>query len=311
MFQDGILRSLSLPIQVSTMIRRLPVSMTSAWMLMIRRPASVAKCGTIQRSGCTASGVACGRIKRVPPIASTSMLRVILTSPICYLFIVRPPLFILVGHSITAPWRRTRSSTRPAVSYPRSINARCRRQPAEQTENDCDRGEMSRQEAHQDEDKDRLGPLGQAAEIVKRFMAAKVRRDAVSLGKDRIGEEGRAGSHKAEDKKCGGNGISRIGERKAEHDACVKNKIADDIEIATEIGEPRLAGNRAVEPVAKPVEQDESERGEIIVEGEQWHRREAERKSAKSDRVRRNAERRDSSPCRIEGRINNLPERRI
>src|SRR5690606_27734202 len=86
---------------------------------------------------------------------------------------------------------------------------------------------------------------------------------------------------------------------------------ADDIEIATEIGEPRLAGNRAVEPVAKPVEQDESERGEIIVEGEQWHRREAERKSAKSDRVRRNAERRDSSPCRIEGRINNLPERRI
>ena len=45
MFQRGMRRALSLPTQVSTMIRRLPVSITKAWIEEMSCPASVAKSG--------------------------------------------------------------------------------------------------------------------------------------------------------------------------------------------------------------------------------------------------------------------------
>ena len=80
--QAGMLRSLSLPMHVSTMIRRVGVSMTSACTLMRRRPRSSMKCGWSQRWGWTASGVASGRMNRDPPVASISTIRVMRTSPI-------------------------------------------------------------------------------------------------------------------------------------------------------------------------------------------------------------------------------------
>ena len=66
---------------VSTTIRRDGVSTIRACTLMRSRPRSSAKCGASQRSGWTASGVASGRMKREPPVASISTTRVIVTSP--------------------------------------------------------------------------------------------------------------------------------------------------------------------------------------------------------------------------------------
>src|SRR5262249_2152196 len=74
--------SLSLPRQVSTMMRRLGVSMTSAWMLILSRPRSSAKSGWSQSIGRIASGLACGRMNRLPPVTSSSTILVTVTSPI-------------------------------------------------------------------------------------------------------------------------------------------------------------------------------------------------------------------------------------
>src|SRR5271166_6213742 len=83
--------SLSLPRQVSTIIRRPGVSTTSAWMLIFSRPSSSAKSGCSQPIGNTASRVACGRMNRLPPVASNSTILVTVTSPICH-FIAASPM---------------------------------------------------------------------------------------------------------------------------------------------------------------------------------------------------------------------------
>ncbi len=66
-------------------MRRVGVSTMSAWMLILRRPFSSAKCGCSQDIGNTASGVACGRMKRLPPVTSSSTIFVTVTSPIFHL----------------------------------------------------------------------------------------------------------------------------------------------------------------------------------------------------------------------------------
>src|SRR5580692_6741747 len=82
LFQVGTLRpSLSLPRPVSTTIRRVGVSSTSAWIDILRRPSSVAKCGMSQGSLRISSLLASGRINRVLPIVSSSTTLVILTLP--------------------------------------------------------------------------------------------------------------------------------------------------------------------------------------------------------------------------------------
>jgi len=81
--------SLSLPRQVSTTIRPLGVSTTSAWMLILSRPRSSAKSGRSHSIGMIASGVACGRMNWLPPVTSNSTIFVTVTSPIRH-FIVPP-----------------------------------------------------------------------------------------------------------------------------------------------------------------------------------------------------------------------------
>src|SRR6201996_4514403 len=81
-FQVGTLRPcLSLPSPVSTTMRRLPASSTSEWIVIFRRPSSMAKCGISQGSFWISSLVASGRIKRVEPTVSSSTTLVILTLP--------------------------------------------------------------------------------------------------------------------------------------------------------------------------------------------------------------------------------------
>jgi hypothetical protein len=51
------------------------------WMLILSLPFSSAKCGCSHSSGRIASGVACGSRNRLPPVASSSMTLVTVTSP--------------------------------------------------------------------------------------------------------------------------------------------------------------------------------------------------------------------------------------
>jgi hypothetical protein len=91
-FQAGMARCcLSLPIQVSTMTRRLGVSTTRACTLILSRPSASAKCGLSHAIGSTASRVACGRMKRLPPTASSSTILVTVTSPIRHRIMGRLP----------------------------------------------------------------------------------------------------------------------------------------------------------------------------------------------------------------------------
>ena len=60
----------------------------SAWMLILSRPSSSAKCGISQEMGRMASRVAWGRMNRLPPVVSSSTIFVTVTSPICH-FIAR------------------------------------------------------------------------------------------------------------------------------------------------------------------------------------------------------------------------------
>jgi hypothetical protein len=74
---------------VSTTIRRWGVSTTNAWMLILSRPRSSAKSGRSHPIGMIVSGVACGRINRLPPVTSSSTIFVTVTSPIRH-FIMPP-----------------------------------------------------------------------------------------------------------------------------------------------------------------------------------------------------------------------------
>jgi hypothetical protein len=74
---------------VSTRILRVGVATTRVCTLIRSRPRSFMKCGWSQRSSRTASGVASGRMKRDPPVASSSTIFVTVTSPI------RHPLIVL------------------------------------------------------------------------------------------------------------------------------------------------------------------------------------------------------------------------
>ena len=87
-FQVGMRRSfLSLPRQVSTMMRRPGASTMRAWMLILRRPSASAKCGINQERGTMASRVA-GQDEPATAVVSSSTILVTVTSPICH-FIVR------------------------------------------------------------------------------------------------------------------------------------------------------------------------------------------------------------------------------
>jgi hypothetical protein len=68
-------------------------------MLIFSRPRSSAKSGCCQAIGRIASGVACGRIKRLPPVTSSSTTLVTVTSPMRH-FITTTALPICVERKI-------------------------------------------------------------------------------------------------------------------------------------------------------------------------------------------------------------------
>ena len=67
-------------------------------MLIFRRPRSSAKSGCSQPIGKIASGVACGRMNRLPPVTSSSTILVTVTSPIRH-FIIAVPAYGFGAHS--------------------------------------------------------------------------------------------------------------------------------------------------------------------------------------------------------------------
>jgi hypothetical protein len=82
LFQLGTLKFLSLPTQVSTMMRWPCDSISRAWMLITTWPSAVAKCGRHHGTFARFSAVRSGRIQVAFPATSTSMIFVIVTSPI-------------------------------------------------------------------------------------------------------------------------------------------------------------------------------------------------------------------------------------
>jgi len=77
-----MLRGLSLPMQVSTTMRRPSDSMTKAWIAPMLRPSSVTKCGFSQACCSSRSGVASAN-RNVPGDGpSISITRAIVTAPI-------------------------------------------------------------------------------------------------------------------------------------------------------------------------------------------------------------------------------------
>ena len=86
--------------------------------LIFSLPSGVQKCGCIQRMGLQASGVASGRMKREPPVASISTTRVMRTRPTVHCSIAQSPSSALSGldlssngvrwHRVATAWRRLR-----------------------------------------------------------------------------------------------------------------------------------------------------------------------------------------------------------
>ena len=116
-----------------------------------------------------------------------------------------------------------------------------------------------RPEAEGDEGDNRLAAFGKACRVVKALFALCFGGEAPFGGKGCKAQEAHRGQHKACDKDERGPEVLRCGSGKAQRHGDVENIVADDVEIAAEIGCRRLACDRPVEAVEDTVEKDEGE----------------------------------------------------
>ena len=110
-----------------------------------------------------------------------------------------------------------------------------------------------------------------------------------------------------QDQECGRHGVFRPRQGEAEGDAGIDDEIADDVEVAAEIGERRMARHRAVETVGQPVDQDGGQRHAVPLRGQKGNRQQADREADNRNRVGRYTDSRESAPDAIERRIDDPP----
>ena len=107
-------------------------------------------------------------------------------------------------------------------------------------------------------------PSAKPAQIIERLAAAQVGREPALGRHDREGEKRRAGAHEGEQQERGGQRVARrIGDREGEHHAGIDDEVEHDVEKAAEIGEPRMAGHRAVQAVGEAVEGEQRQAGAV------------------------------------------------